>query len=76
MFQSSLRPSGFLNKLNPMSRTYQGYMQANQSLLEENEDDEAEDDDNHAGPWVPNARRTSCLLGRVLEDAGRQQGSG
>ncbi len=25
-------------------------MQANQSLLEENEDDEAEDDDNHAGP--------------------------
>ncbi|THH10276.1 hypothetical protein EW145_g1440 [Phellinidium pouzarii] len=42
LLQSSLRPSGFLNMLNPMSgRTYQGYLQANQSVLEE-EDGEDE----------------------------------
>jgi autophagy-related protein 9 len=35
----------FLNMLNPMNRAYQGYTQANQSLLEEDEDD-------HGGPDV------------------------
>ncbi|KAH7889606.1 putative transmembrane protein [Phlebopus sp. FC_14] len=40
---SSSRP--FLNMLNPMSRNYQGYMQANQSLVEdENENDNAQED--------------------------------
>ncbi|TBU35594.1 APG9-domain-containing protein [Dichomitus squalens] len=37
---SSSRP--FLNMLNPMGRTYQGYMQANQSVVEE-EDEENQD---------------------------------
>ena len=36
---TSSRP--FLNMLNPMGRTYQGYMQANQSVVEE------EDEENH-----------------------------
>ena len=34
---SSSRP--FLNMLNPMGRTYQGYMQANQSVVEEEEEE-------------------------------------
>ncbi|OBZ65786.1 Autophagy-related protein 9 [Grifola frondosa] len=38
---SSSRP--FLNMLNPMGRTYQGYMQANQSVLEEEDEEERED---------------------------------
>ncbi|KAI0077122.1 APG9-domain-containing protein [Panus rudis PR-1116 ss-1] len=38
---SSSRP--FLNMLNPMGRTYQGYMQANQSVLEEEEEEEQGD---------------------------------
>ena len=37
---ASSRP--FLNMLNPMGRTYQGYMQANQSVVEE-EDEESHD---------------------------------
>ncbi|KIM49348.1 hypothetical protein M413DRAFT_438535 [Hebeloma cylindrosporum] len=44
---SSSRP--FLNMLNPMNSTYHGYMQANQSVLEENEDDATEDVDLEAG---------------------------
>ncbi|KAL5529329.1 hypothetical protein ACEPAG_5314 [Sanghuangporus baumii] len=46
LLQSSLRPSGFLNMLNPMSgRNYQGYLRANQSVLEEEDehDDALED---------------------------------
>ncbi|KAI0748469.1 APG9-domain-containing protein [Daedaleopsis nitida] len=41
---SSSRP--FLNMLNPMGRTYQGYMQANQSVVEEEDE---EDHDLEAG---------------------------
>ncbi|KAI0647440.1 APG9-domain-containing protein [Trametes meyenii] len=43
---SSSRP--FLNMLNPMGRNYQGYMQANQSVVEE-EDEEPADGDIEAG---------------------------
>lgn len=43
---SSSRP--FLNMLNPMGRTYQGYMQANQSVVEE-EDEDGENHDLEAG---------------------------
>ncbi|KAI0345226.1 APG9-domain-containing protein [Trametopsis cervina] len=60
---SSSRP--FLNMLNPMmGRGYQGYMQANQSVLEEEEEDRDEDrDDIEAGRG---ARRSSVstVLGR------------
>lgn len=38
MLGASSRP--FLNMLNPMGRTYQGYMQANQSVLEEEDEEE------------------------------------
>ena len=38
MLGASSRP--FLNMLNPMGRTYQGYMQMGQSVLEEQEEDE------------------------------------
>lgn len=38
---SSSRP--FLNMLNPMGRKYQGYAQANQSVLEEDEEEERDD---------------------------------
>ncbi|TFK94825.1 APG9-domain-containing protein [Polyporus arcularius HHB13444] len=37
---SSSRP--FLNMLNPMGRTYQGYMQANQSVVEEEDEEDAD----------------------------------
>ncbi|KAH9852710.1 APG9-domain-containing protein [Lenzites betulinus] len=39
---TSSRP--FLNMLNPMGRTYLGYMQANQSVLEEEEEEDVEND--------------------------------
>ncbi|EIW60231.1 APG9-domain-containing protein [Trametes versicolor FP-101664 SS1] len=39
---SSSRP--FLNMLNPMGRTYQGYMQANQSVVEEEDEEGASND--------------------------------
>ncbi|KAG2157500.1 putative transmembrane protein [Suillus clintonianus] len=42
LMMSSSRP--FLNMMNPMSRTHQGYTQANQFLVEENENDTAEED--------------------------------
>ena len=47
---SSSRP--FLNMMNPMSRTYQGYSQANQSLAEEEDDgeNENENDSNEDAP--------------------------
>ncbi|KIJ69103.1 hypothetical protein HYDPIDRAFT_36195 [Hydnomerulius pinastri MD-312] len=40
---SGSRP--FLNMINPMGRNYQGYMQANQSLVVEEENESAEDQD-------------------------------
>lgn len=53
MLQSSLRPSGFLNMLNPMmGRTYQGYLQANQSVLEE-EEDEYENEERQLDNEIP-----------------------
>ncbi|KAH8099544.1 APG9-domain-containing protein [Cristinia sonorae] len=52
---SSSRP--FLNMLNPMGRTYQGYMQANQSVLEE-EEEENEEGDIESGN---NVRRSTNL---------------
>ncbi|CDO73643.1 hypothetical protein BN946_scf185014.g113 [Trametes cinnabarina] len=39
----------FLNMLNPMGRPYQGYMQANQSVVEEEDEEEAENDDIESG---------------------------
>lgn len=43
--QSTLQPSGFLNMLNPMrGRTYQGYLRADQSVLEEDEGEDEEDE--------------------------------
>ena len=61
LLQSSLRPSGFLNMLNPMSgRNYQGYMQANQSVLEEDED-EQENELDDASPFRSNRDRSSTL---------------
>lgn len=60
MFQSSLRPSGFLNMLNPMSgRNYQGYMQANQSVLEEDEDEQEGELDDASSPFKSNRDRSS-----------------
>ncbi|KAF8798110.1 APG9-domain-containing protein [Phlegmacium glaucopus] len=50
MTTSSLRP--FLNMINPMNSNYHGYMQANQSIVEENGDDDInnhEDVDLEAG---------------------------
>ncbi|KAG1766246.1 autophagy protein Apg9-domain-containing protein [Suillus placidus] len=42
LMMSSSRP--FLNMINPMSRTHQGYFQANQLVVEENENETAEED--------------------------------
>jgi autophagy-related protein 9 len=44
----------FLNILNPMNRTYQGYTQANQSpVMEENESEATEEQDIEAGHAIP-----------------------
>ncbi|KAG1838820.1 hypothetical protein DFJ58DRAFT_860829 [Suillus subalutaceus] len=42
LMMSSSRP--FLNMFNPMSRTHQGYFQANHLVVEENENETAEED--------------------------------
>ncbi|KAI0636593.1 APG9-domain-containing protein [Trametes polyzona] len=47
MHASTSRP--FLNMINPMGRTYQGYMQANQSILEEEEEEHPENNDLESG---------------------------
>lgn len=53
---SSSRP--FLNMMNPMSRTHQGYIQANQFVVEENENETAEEDleAGHATRGIPSKR--------------------
>ncbi|THH31111.1 hypothetical protein EUX98_g3059, partial [Antrodiella citrinella] len=61
---SSSRP--FLNMLNPMGRTYQGYMQANQSVLEEEEENE---EDLESGNHV----RRSGLLSMSHKAKGKQR---
>ncbi|KAF9067555.1 autophagy protein Apg9-domain-containing protein [Rhodocollybia butyracea] len=80
----SIYPSGssskpFLNMLNPMMSRYQGYTQANQSLLEEEEDEkrssEAEDEDLEAGKRTDSTPLTNVSKGkqRVSWDANAPQ---
>lgn len=53
LLQSTLQPSGFLNMLNPMrGRAYQGYIRADQSVLEEDEGEDNEDVEG-AGDNIP-----------------------
>ncbi|KIK58252.1 hypothetical protein GYMLUDRAFT_202734 [Collybiopsis luxurians FD-317 M1] len=53
---SSSRP--FLNMLNPMNRQHQGYIQANQSLLEEEEDGSGDERDVEAGTPLSNLSKS------------------
>ncbi|TFK54601.1 APG9-domain-containing protein [Heliocybe sulcata] len=52
---SSSRP--FLNMLNPMGRAHAGYMQANQSVLEEEENETERDEDLESGRMTPRRKR-------------------
>ncbi|KAG0697005.1 putative transmembrane protein [Suillus ampliporus] len=64
LMMSSSRP--FLNMLNPMGRTHQGYVQANQLLVEENEN-EAADEDLEAG------HATRGILSKSTKSHGRHR---
>ncbi|OCH93860.1 APG9-domain-containing protein [Obba rivulosa] len=63
---SSSRP--FLHMLNPLGRTYQGYAQANQSVLEEEEEEDGEQPDLEAGHANP-----STLFKSGSKSHGRQR---
>ncbi|THU88587.1 putative transmembrane protein [Dendrothele bispora CBS 962.96] len=72
---SASRP--FLNMLNPMSRQYQGYTQANQSLLEEDEENKGdsqsdEDEDLELGHGEGNVYRRDADT--RLKDLSKSQG--
>lgn len=53
----SLSP-GFLNLLNPMSRGYQGYLRADQSVLEEDEEESIE---NNVEPRIADKSKSSIM---------------
>jgi autophagy-related protein 9 len=59
---SNSRP--FLNMLNPMGRSHHGYIQANQSVLEEEEDEEGKEGDDSDGsqPDLEVGRSRSTLF--------------
>ncbi|KDQ60878.1 hypothetical protein JAAARDRAFT_151722 [Jaapia argillacea MUCL 33604] len=75
---SSSRP--FLNMLNPMGRAHQGYIQANQSVLEEENETERDDDDLEEGrairgahkpgrvTWKPDSSELSTLRPNIRQD--------
>ena len=71
LLQSTLQPSGFLNMLNPMrGRAYQGYLRADQSVLEEDEDENGEArTGERGGPHFMggNNRRTSAGWGEASQ---------
>jgi autophagy-related protein 9 len=85
--QSSYAPAAnsrpFLNMLNPLGRTYQGYTAANQSVLEEDEEDNdgARNDDidleaqSHLTPTTKTSHPSSASAPRVLSRGGGVEAS-
>ena len=65
---SSSRP--FLNMLNPMGRTYQGYMQANQSVVEEEDE---ENQDLEAGDPPRSSSRSGSVLRSPRKSHGKRK---
>lgn len=70
---SNSRP--FLNMLNPMSRQHQGYSQANQSLLEEEEENRDSEDEEETGRDLEAGQsRSTIFQSTVTLDKSRSKG--